>query len=362
MRCRTHSGYPPTHEGVVYAGALMTVLVGKQRARGSVAAVVAAIALAAAAVPHVQAGGGQAADDELAARLLKGAIDVHAHVDPDSVGPTSFQGARLMDVDDLARLTLRRGMRGFVAKLHHDSTAHLAYMTRKAVPGIEVFGLVGLNRAMGGVNPAAVRHMAEVKGGWGRIVNMPTWDAEFYVRNSNDPGRPFVSVSRNGRLLAEVTEIIAIMAGTKTRDSGGRLTLYTGHNSPQESLMMVREAGRLGVPVMVSHPMIEFISMPLTIMEEAAKLGAYLEIVSAFATAKDAEDEIGKHVEAIRRIGADRFILSSDRGQANGPTHPDGLVAAAKALMSQGITEAEVGRMMKDNPARLLGLPSPSIP
>jgi predicted metal-dependent phosphotriesterase family hydrolase len=38
------------------------------------------------------------------------------------------------------------------------------------------------------------------------------------------------------------------------------------------------------------------------------------------------------------------------------------LVAAAKALMSHGITEAEVSRMMKDNPARLLGLTSSSTP
>jgi hypothetical protein len=313
------------------------------------------LVFAAAVGPRAQAGG-QVPADALAERLLKGAIDVHAHIDPDSVGPSSFQGARLMDVDDLARLTLRRGMRGFVAKLHHDSTAHLVYLARKAVPGVEVFGLVAMNRAMGGVNPTAVRHMAEVKGGWGRIVNMPTWDAEFYVRNSNTPTRPFVSVSRNGALLPEVLEVIAIMAKERTRDSGGRMVLYTGHNSHQESLMMVREAGRLGVPVMVSHPMIDFISMPLALMQEAAKAGAYLEIVSAFATSKNGEEEIRRHVEAIRTIGADRFILSSDRGQANGPTHPDGLVTAAKALMSHGITEADVNRMMKDNPARLLGL------
>ncbi len=326
-----------------------------RQTRGPAAALAIAMMMATAAVPSTQTRA-QAPDEALAARLLKGAIDVHAHVDPDSAGPNSFQAARLLDVDDLARLALRRGMRGFVAKQHHDSTAHVVYLTRKAVPGIEVFGLVGLNRAMGGVNPAAGRHMAEVKGGWGRIVNMPTWDAEFYVKHSNTPSRPFVSVSRDGKLLPEVTEIIAIMASTKTRDSGGRMVLSTGHNSPQEALMMVREAGRLGVPVMVSHPMIDFIAMPLPIMEEAAKLGAYLEFVSAFATAKNSEEEIKKHVDVIRRVGAGRVILSSDRGQANGPTHPDALVAAARALMNHGITEAEVSLMMKDNPARLLGL------
>lgn len=300
----------------------------------------------------------QSADNALADRILQGALDIHAHIDPDSFGPNSSQAERLMDVYDLAQLAKKRGMRGFVAKQHYDTTAHVAYVLRKAVPGIEVYGLVGSNRAMGGVNPAAVAHMSEVKGGWGRIVNMPTWDAEFYVKNSNNPKRPFVSVSRNGELLPEVKEVIAIMAKSKTRESNGQMVLYTGHNAPEESVMMVREATRLGVPVLVSHPLIEFIAMPLPLMEEAAKLGAYLELVSGFATARqNLEEQIREHVEAIRRIGVDRFVLSSDRGQAKGPTHPDGIVIAAKALMSHGITEAEVIRMVKDNPARLLGLP-----
>jgi imidazolonepropionase-like amidohydrolase len=101
--------------------------------------------------------------------------------------------------------------------------------------------------------------------------------------------------------------------------------------------------------------MIEFISMPRPLMEEAARLGAYLEIVSGFTRT---EEQIREHVEAIRRIGVEHFILSSDRGQANGPLHPDGLVMAAKALMSHGITEDQIDVMLKVNPAKLLGLPA----
>lgn len=320
-----------------------------------------ALALMACVAGALMAGvGAEQADDALAARILKGAFDIHAHIDPDSFGPNSSQAARAIDVNDLAKLAKDRGMRGFVAKMHYDTTAHLVYVLRKAVPGIEIFGLVGSNRSMGGVNPVAVAHMAEVKGGWGRVVNMPTWDAEFYVKNSRTPNRPFVSVSKNGELLPEVKEVIAIMAKTKTRDSNGQIVLYTGHNAPAESLLMVREATKLGVPVMVSHPLIEFVNMPLPMMEEAATLGAYLEIVSGWATGKEVEHETQKHVAAIRKIGVDRFILSSDRGQLNGPLHPDGLVTVTKALMNGGITEDEINRMLKDNPAKLFGLPAVS--
>lgn len=299
----------------------------------------------------------QPSDAELAARILKGALDVHAHIDPDSAGPHSNQAERSIDVVDLARLARDRGMRGFVAKMHYDTTAHVAYIVRKAVPGVEVYGLVGTNRAMGGVNPEAVAHMAEVKGGWGRIVNMPTWDAEFYVKRSKNPNRPFVSVSRGGELVPEVKQIIGMMATLRTRDSNGRLVLYTGHNAPEESLMMVREARRAGVPVLVSHPLIEFIRMPLALMEEAARLGAYLEIVTGFATGQESEQRIREHVEAIKKIGVAHFVLSSDRGQVKGPLHPDALVLAAKALISHGLTEHDVQQMLRDNPAKLLDLP-----
>ena len=64
---------------------------------------------------------------------LAGAIDVHVHAAPDST-------PRSIDAIDLARLAKSRGMRGLVLKSHHEPTASRAYLVRKKVPGIEVFG------------------------------------------------------------------------------------------------------------------------------------------------------------------------------------------------------------------------------
>src|SRR6185503_12059075 len=102
---------------------------------------------------------------------LRGVIDIHVHSDPDSV-------ARSIDAVDLARMAKERGMRGLVLKSHWEPTASMAYLVRKAVPGIEVFGEIDLNQAVGGVNATAVGRMASIKGGWGRVVWMPTFDAE----------------------------------------------------------------------------------------------------------------------------------------------------------------------------------------
>src|SRR5690606_13656022 len=60
--------------------------------------------------------------------LLKDAIDVHTHLDPDSFGPHSGQAARALDVIDMAKRAHEAGMRGFVIKQHYDQTAQMAYL------------------------------------------------------------------------------------------------------------------------------------------------------------------------------------------------------------------------------------------
>src|SRR6202011_3770158 len=105
-----------------------------------------------------------------------------------------------MDGIEVAKLAKAKGMRGLVLKSHWEPTATLAYLARKEVPGLEVFGGICLSRAVGGINPAAVEEMVKVTGGWGRVVWLPTLGAENVRRNAASD-LPFNSVSRNGELL-----------------------------------------------------------------------------------------------------------------------------------------------------------------
>ena len=278
----------------------------------------------------------------LPAQTLGGVVDIHAHSDPDSV-------PRSIDAIDLARLARDRGIRCLVLKNHYESTASLAYLVRKVVPGIELFGGIALNRTVGGVNPAAVERMTKVKGGWGRVVWMPTFDAENQVRYSKG-NRPFVPVSRNGALLPEVKEVLALIARHN-------LTLATGHSTPAEDLMLVREARRLGVrSIVVTHAMLPPVRMNVVQMQEAAGEGAYLEFVYNALIGPSKAFDIKEYAAALRAVGPAHCILSSDLGQANNPLHPDGLEAFFRALRDQGFSVAEIDQMAKTNPARLLGL------
>jgi hypothetical protein len=283
-------------------------------------------------------------DRHLTDPALAGAIDLHAHHDPDSY-------PRDLDGFEVAKLARDRGMRGIVLKNHWTETAGLAYLARKyATPGFEVFGAVTLDTAVGGVNPQAVRYMVDVVGNRGRIVWMPTHDSEHEVRY-NKESRPFVSVSRDGKLLPNVNEVIAIVAQHD-------LALATGHVTPEEALMILRAGKSAGVKrLIVTHPLLDpqFTYMSLEQLRAATELGAFIEITGG-AVIRDGEPK-KRALEALRTIGARHFFIGSDAGLRGRENHTDTLALAAKALRASGVTEADLTMMFKDNPAFLVNLP-----
>jgi len=272
------------------------------------------------------------------AQTLTGAIDMHAHSGPDGT-------PRSIDAIDLARLAKSRGMRALVLKNHYEPTASLAYVVRKEVPGIEIFGGISLDLTVGGVNPAAVEFMTKVQGGYGKVVWMPTFDSEHQVTSSGQH-RPFARVAKDGNLVPEVVEVISIIARHN-------LVLETGHSSPAEALLLIREARRQGVQnILVTHAMDPLVGMSIPQMQEAARLGAYLE----FKWVKPDSDSAALYAKGIREVGPEFCVLSSDLGQPGNPLHPDGLLQLYQYLHSHGFSVAEIDRMAKVNPAKLLGL------
>ena len=283
-------------------------------------------------------------DQHLTDPALIGAIDLHAHHDPDSY-------PRDLDGFEVAKLARDRGLRGIVLKNHWEETAGLAYLARKyATPGFEVFGAVTLDTAVGGVNPQAVRYMIDVTGGRGRIVWMPTHDSEHEVKYHKE-SRPFVSVSRDGRLLPNVIEVIALVAQHD-------LTLATGHVTPEETMMILRAAKGAGVRrLIVTHPLLDpqFTYMSVDQLREAVNLSAFIEITGG-ALIREGEPK-KRALAALRAIGARHFIVGSDAGLRGRENHTDTLALAAKALRAAGYAESDLNLMFKDNPAFLVNLP-----
>jgi hypothetical protein len=253
-------------------------------------------------------------------------------------------------------------MRGLVFKEHTTETASWAYLVSQVVPGIELYGGIVLNRAVGGMNPAAVEAMALTKGGHGRVVYMPTVDAQY--RNSRG-GPNVVPVSRNGQLLREVLDVLKVVAKHN-------LGLSTGHCSPEETLMVIRAAKEAGVNrIYVQHPNHSGMAMSMTTMKEAVSLGALIEIVLSgegltggppdggpkVVNAENPVLDFGpQKIADIRALGPRNIVLTTDLGQPGRVSHADAFRIALTVLQKEGFTQAEIDTMTKRNPARFLGL------
>ena len=74
-----------------------------------------------------------------------------------------------------------------------------------------------------------------------------------------------------GSCWPEVKAVLTVIARNK-------LVLATGHSSPQEDLLLVKEGHLLGVEHMVvTYPMSSSVRMNVAQMQEAAKAGAFIE-------------------------------------------------------------------------------------
>jgi len=288
---------------------------------------------------------GQSSREADGARLLRGAIDMHFHMD----APTPTTDTESDQHADIAtvKLARSRGLRGVVIKNHNEPTATLAYHLRLEIPNFELFGGIVMNRSNGGENPAAVEYMAtQIKGALGKVVWMPAGDSEI---ESNPPYRkkPFVAVSRNGELLPEVKAVISMIARNG-------LVLASGHIAPEEALTIFREGRTQGVQHMIAtHAMDLAGKMNLDQILEAAKLGAIIEF-----DFRNILSEGGRRADAIRKIGPERCLISEFWTQKKPKEYAglDGVGAFAEAMRARGFTDHELDVMFKENPARLLGL------
>ncbi len=269
---------------------------------------------------------------------LVGVVDLHFHTGPDS-RPRS-----VMDVE-AARLARDAGLRAILLKNHFTMTADRAALAMQEVDGIEIYGGLVLNRAVGGINPEAVRQMVQFTGGRGKVVWLPTFDAEYYVTAAGGHG-PFVSVMADGAPVPAVLEVFSLIADHD-------LALAMGHSSPGEVLRLIPEAQRRGVRrILVTHVFGQEATREQ--MREMAALGALMEI--DWLAVHSGRLAITDYASAIREVGAERFVMSSDLGQADTPLHADGLRAYVRALRGEGISQDQIDVMARRNPARLLGL------
>lgn len=282
-----------------------------------------------------------------------GVIDMHVHSHPDVFG-------RNMDDIDVAQLAKARGMRGILLKNHVAETASRAALVMKVVPGIEVFGGVVLNKAVGGINPDAVEWMHRTYGGRGKVVWLPTFESDKHVKTLSKPDAVGLTVAPNGQVSPQMEAILKIIA----REN---LVLATGHVHPEEILAVVKRGRELGVKnMLVTHGLTNVPGLTMAQAKQVVDMGGVIEICFLqFRAGPNAPLAFLTHwtqinakhaAQAVKELGAKGLVISSDLGQSANMTHPDGIEVAIAEMKKEGVSDADIDVMMRKNPARLLGL------
>ena len=275
-------------------------------------------------------------------RLVEGAVDIHVHFAPDP--KVERRGSAI----EIAEQAAKMGMQALVLKSHEYPTQPVAYTVSQIVPDITLIGGIALDYEVGGLNPAAVEATANMGG---RVVWMPTYSAQADRQHKGLSGGIFL-LDNNGKLLPEVYAILEVI---KAYD----MVLATGHVSTLECMALVSEAKNLGINrVVVTHGTTSafWTGMTPEDMKIMAGMGAYVEhclhVMMPMTYRMPPQDL----VEVIRTIGTENCIISTDFGQDFHPMPAEGLRMGIATLLKAGLDEVELGMLVKDNPARLLGL------
>lgn len=281
-------------------------------------------------------------------KLLDGSIDMHLHPGPD-VFPCR------VDALEAARQAHQAGMRAIVLKNHSFPTTPLAIIVNQLVPEVEVYGSICLDYEIGGLNAEALEKHVRLGA---RVVWMPTFSstnsrAKMRALGLALEGDGFSILDDKGKLVPEIEKILSIVKEQN-------MVLASGHISPAETFALVDEARKEGIEkLVITHPSdVEFVDQAFSLEEQQklARMGAFIEqTFVALLPSEFCHDPV-ERVKAIKAIGAEHCIMSTDLGQYWNLPPTEGMRLFISTLLFKGVTPEEIELMAKVNPARLLGL------
>ena len=287
--------------------------------------------------------------------LLKGAIDIHIHHGPDLY-------PRIQNPLELARDAQAAGFRAVCLKTHNFPTVSLAILTRELCPGIDIFGSIACNYQVGGVNPIAVE--AAIKYG-ARQVWLPTINSINHAKVTGSVGqhgkgltivggisdyalkKPRINLlDANGKLSDELKEVIQLVA-----DAG--IILNLGHISYEEMQAVVQQAKRQNVKKIVcDHPFFSYLDTAKQIA--LADEGVWINYTAGELFPRWWRVSIADFAAAIRQVGINRSVISSDCGQLHNPPMVEALRITCQLLLEEGFSSDEIRTLLHRNPEILL--------
>ena len=304
-------------------------------------------------------GRGVTINEQLVDQLLRGSIHIHEHGGSEPI-------PRMYDEFDMAINATKAGVRAIVIKTHYTPSSGRTKLVQRFIDewakqheleSVKVYGGVCLNYPVGGLNPAAVRASSGFPNA--KFVWLPSLDSHHAgaitkgattgsLQDAKESGIRLLD--HNGEILPELRQVLEVIA---ERD----LILTLGHYSAHDRLKVFEEAQKMGVKrILADHPIEYHSKGTIEDLKVLARKGIYYGMYALTCLVIPPAE--GPHYPArmFQELPKDYFVIGSDCGSTAGIPHVEGIRWMIRYMIHNDISVADIERMLKKNPARLLGL------
>ncbi|WP_052400583.1 DUF6282 family protein [Oceanobacillus jeddahense] len=271
---------------------------------------------------------------------FNGMIDMHIHSAPDLRERKHTDKELMLQAEKL-------GMRAIVIKSHCFPTTDRAWHLNQGNKKVQAVGSVTCNAPIGGLNRIAVENAIKLGA---KIIWLPTNDAKNHRTKMKQAGG--IELLHGSQLSDEAVEVIELA-------SEYNVVLGTGHISKEEIYKVAEKAKSLNFrKLVITHP--EFHIVDLSIGEQINLLKEFdLKFERTYAQPIGGgmyKSNLEINLEAIKRVGYESTIVSTDSGQIENPPWNISFPSYIEYLLENGISEKELIHMTKTLPLLLLGL------
>ena len=315
--------------------------------------------------------------------LLKGSIYIHVHA-----GPHLKTSPRSITPIQAALQAKEAGMRAIVFMDVFQMCNGTSQIVNEVVQNFHTFGGINLNTIFGGINPRAVKTALEYGDG-AKYVSFGThsthWMANregHYINGKFIPFRILYPKFNDEELAksiripldkptSEIKEILEMLA------SYPDVYLITGHISTDEAIRLVDYAKNQGInKILISSTIYKMASIEQ--LNYMINQGAIIEYTLSsygyssgirktdyYTELEYASDPIPNPypptniktvAQYIKELGPENSIIATDFGVYTLPPPVEGLREFIALLLDLGISEQDINKVVRDNPADLLGL------
>jgi len=280
---------------------------------------------------------------------LAGAIDVHVHADPCSLIP------RAQSYTEVAIECANAGMRAVVRKDHSYSTVGEAVAIQRHVDHLVESGrLANRIEVYGGIPTRFGRGPELVRDALRTGMLKEIW--------MNPVGG--VPLVESTRVYPEVLDLIKLAAergiGLNLGPPNHSLA-YAGIDDYDGLAPLVDAVAKIGCVACLDHPLSSY---DVDEIDRLTPPGVYAGLFcfpSLPSIIKGPLADPQETLDLVRRIGAGRCIVASDVGTMLEPSTMESLRLMIRFLLGLGLPGPAVDQMLKVNPAKLIGLSTPSL-